>query len=94
MLKLKRLKTLTCLLLVLAALLMPVCAAEPPAITSAAAILYEVKSDEILFEYNADVQRYPASTTIYSCKLLEDGSPEDLPQDEIDTLTEMGWTID
>ena len=40
------------------------------------------------------LESYPASTTIYSCKLLEDGSPEDLPQDEIDTLAEMGWTID
>ena len=98
MLKLKRLKTLTCLLLVLAALLMPVCAAEPPAITSAAAILYEVKSDEILFEYNADVQRYPASTTklMTAVVALENGNLTDtvtVSQSALDGLPERGSSV-
>ena len=97
-LTLKRLKTPVCLLLVLTALLMPACAAEPPAVTAAAAILYEVKSDEVLFEYNADVQRYPASTTklMTAIVALEHGNITDtvtVSQSALDGLPERGSSV-
>lgn len=85
-------------MLVLAALLMPVCAVEPPTITAAAAILYEVKSGEVLFEYNADVQRYPASTTklMTAIVALENGNLSDtvtVSSGALEGLSERGSSI-
>ena len=37
---------------------------------------------------------YPGRTTIYTCKLIEKGSVNDIPKDILDKLEEMGWTFD
>ena len=39
-------------------------------------------------------ESYPAQTSIYSCELIESVSTEDIPQDTLDGLQEMGWTFD
>lgn len=74
------LKKIACLTLVFAALLTPACAVEPPAVNARAAILYEVKSGEILFEQNADAQLFPASTTKLMTAIiaLEQGNTDDV----------------
>ena len=98
MLKLNILKKIACLTLVLAALLVPACAAEPPVINAKAAILYEAKSGEILFEQNADAQLYPASTTklMTAIVALEQGNPDDVvtvSEQAIAGLPERGSSV-
>jgi len=97
-LKLNILKKIACLTLVLAALLVPACAAEPPVINAKAAILYEAKSGEILFEQNADAQLYPASTTklMTAIVALEQGNPDDVvtvSEQAIAGLPERGSSV-
>lgn len=94
----RKLKTLLCLILVAAALLTPACAAEPPVINAKAAILYEVKSGEVLFELNADTQLYPASTTKLMTALvaLENGNLTDMvsvSSTAVDGLPERGSSV-
>lgn len=36
-------------------------------------------------------ETYPAQVGVYSCTLLEEGSPEDLPQEVLDALAELDW---
>ena len=37
---------------------------------------------------------FPAQTGAYSCKLLEEGSPEDIPAETLAVLEELGYTFD
>lgn len=39
-------------------------------------------------------ESYPGQTTLYHLELIEEGTEEDLPQDELDTLHELGWTFE
>jgi len=47
--------------------------------------------DEIEVTSSMIMQTYPGQTYIYSIKKLSDGSIDDIPQDVIDDLTELGW---
>ncbi|MBM0066859.1 hypothetical protein [Alkalicoccobacillus gibsonii] len=40
------------------------------------------------------LESYPAKTSIYELEFVEEGTEEDLPQDELDTLHELGWTFE
>lgn len=59
---------------------MPAYAAAPPVINAKGAILYEVKTGEVLFEQNADQRLFPASTTklMTAVVALEKGNPADM----------------
>lgn len=50
--------------------------------------------DKIEVTYDSIMETYPGRTTIYSCKLIERGSVDDIPKDILDKLQEMGWTFD
>ena len=50
--------------------------------------------DKIEVTYDSIMETYPGRTTIYSCKLIERGSVDDVPKDILDKLQEMGWTFD
>lgn len=39
-------------------------------------------------------ESYPGRTTVYDLELIEEGTVEDLPQDELEVLNEMGWTVE
>lgn len=39
-------------------------------------------------------ETYPGGTEIYSCKLIERGSADDIPKDVLDKLQEMNWEFD
>ncbi|CUO94725.1 DUF3221 domain-containing protein [Clostridium baratii] len=39
-------------------------------------------------------ETYPAQTQIYSLKLIEKGSPNNIPKDTLEKLKELGWTFD
>lgn len=49
--------------------------------------------DKIAVTCNVIQTTYPGHTDIYSCAVLSHGSVEDMPQDELATLKEMGWYI-
>ncbi|MBR5537437.1 MAG: D-alanyl-D-alanine carboxypeptidase [Clostridia bacterium] len=85
--------------LVLAAVLCctPVLAAPAPAhtVNAKAAILYEVSTDTILLEQDADMKLFPASTTKLMTALvaLEYGNPDDVvtvTSEAVDGLYELG----
>jgi hypothetical protein len=58
-------------------------------------IFDDLKSgDKIKITYDLINETYPAQTQIYSCKLIERGSVNDLTKDILDKLQEMGWTFD
>ena len=50
--------------------------------------------DKIEVTYDIIMETYPGRTTIYTCKLIEKGSANDIPKDILDKLEEMGWTFD
>lgn len=50
--------------------------------------------DKIVITYDLIMETYPARTQIYSCKLIERGSVNNIPKDTLDKLQEMGWTFD
>lgn len=50
--------------------------------------------DKIEVTYDSIMETYPGRTTIYTCKLIEKGSVNDIPKDILDKLEEMGWTFD
>ena len=63
--------------------------------TGDATIFDDLKSgDTIKVTYDEIAESYPAQTTIYSCELIERGSKEDIPQDSLDQLQEMGWAFE
>ena len=44
---------------------------------------------------NSEIREtYPAGTDIYSCKLIERGTIEDIPKETLKSLEEMEWTFD
>lgn len=53
-----------------------------------------LSGDLIRVTYDQIQESYPGGTTIYNLKLVEEGTVENLPQDEIDQLIEMGNTFD
>lgn len=65
-------------------------------------VLYNASGDESIFEgidtgdeievtSSMVMLTYPSQTYIYSLKKLSDGSIDDIPQEVIDDLTELGW---
>lgn len=58
-------------------------------------IFDDLKSgDKIEITYDSIMETYPGKTNIYSCKLIEKGSVNDIPKDVLDKLQEMEWTFD
>ena len=47
--------------------------------------------DKIEVSCDMILTTYPGSTTISSLRLLEDGDADDLPEDALASLLEMGW---
>ena len=90
-------KKILCLLLAAVLCCTPVLAAPAPAhhVEAKAAILYELNTDTILLEQDADMKLFPASTTKLMTALvaLEYGNPDDVvtvTNEAIDGLYEMG----
>lgn len=51
--------------------------------------------DKIEITCNSEIREtYPAGTDVYSCKLIEKGSIEDINKDTLKRLEEMGWTFE
>lgn len=51
--------------------------------------------DKIEIICNSEIREtYPAGTDIYSCKLIERGTIEDIPKETLKSLEEMEWTFD
>jgi len=91
------LKKLFCLVLAAVLCCTPVLAAPAPThhVEAKAAILYELNTDTILLEQDADMKLFPASTTKLMTALvaLEYGNPEDVvtvTNEAIDGLYEQG----
>ena len=91
------LKKILCLALAAVLCCTPVLAAPAPThtVNAKAAILYEVNTDTILMEQDADMKLYPASTTKLMTALiaLEYGNPDDVvtvTNEAIDGLYELG----
>ena len=47
--------------------------------------------DRIEVTYEYVLETYPGKMPVYSCKLLERGSIEDIPEDVLESLSELGW---
>lgn len=91
------LKKILCLALAAVLCCTPVLAAPAPThtVNAKAAILYEVNTDTILMEQDADMKLFPASTTKLMTALiaLEYGNPDDVvtvTSEAIDGLYELG----
>ena len=91
------LKKILCLALAAVLCCTPVLAAPAPThtVNAKAAILYEVNTDTILMEQDADMKLFPASTTKLMTALiaLEYGNPDDVvtvTNEAIDGLYELG----
>jgi len=50
--------------------------------------------DKIRITHDDILLSYPGHTGVYSCKVLENGSIEDIPENTLASLTEMNWTFD
>lgn len=90
-------KKLLCMLIAAALLCTPALAAAAPEhpVAAKGAILYELNTDTILLEQNADARLYPASITKLMTALvaLEFGNTEDIitvPAEAVDGLFELG----
>ncbi len=90
-------KKIFCLLLAVILCCTPALAAKAPEhpVAAKGAILYEVTTDTVLLEHNADMKLYPASTTklLTALVALEYGNPEDVvtvTNEAIDGLYEQG----
>ena len=91
------LKKIFCLVLAAVLCCTPVLAAPAPVhkVDAKAAILYEVNTDTILMEQDADMKLFPASTTKLMTALiaLEYGNPDDIvtvTSEAVDGLYELG----
>ncbi len=91
------LKKIFCLVLAAVLCCTPVLAAPAPThqVAAKGAILYELNTDTILLEQDADMKLYPASTTklLTALVALEYGNPEDVvtvTNEAIDGLYELG----
>lgn len=49
--------------------------------------------DKILIFHDGIAETYPGRTGAYWCVKLEDGTQADIPEQVIEELTELGWTI-
>ncbi len=49
--------------------------------------------DKILIFHDGIADTYPGRTGAYWCVKLEDGTQADIPEQVIEELTELGWTI-
>lgn len=47
--------------------------------------------DEIRILHDGIQETYPGGTGVYSCKVLSEGSIDDIPEDIIESLSVMGW---
>ena len=47
--------------------------------------------DKIEITHGAILESYPGQTNAYSCKIIEKGGLEDIPQDIYDELNLLGW---
>ena len=90
-------KKIICFLLTAVLLATPALAAAAPEhpVAAKGAILYELNTDTVLLEQDADARLYPASTTKLMTALLamEYGNPEDIitvPAEAVDGLFEQG----
>lgn len=90
-------KKLLCMLIAAALLCTPTLAAAAPEhpVAAKGAILYELNTDTVLLEQNADARLYPASITKLMTALvaLEFGNTEDIitvPAEAVDGLFELG----
>lgn len=50
--------------------------------------------DKIVVIADAIDASYPSSANVIRCKLIEEGSVNDLPNETIDYLQDMGWVFD
>ncbi|MDQ0208615.1 hypothetical protein [Alkalicoccobacillus murimartini] len=50
--------------------------------------------DKIEITSDAVNESFPSSANVTHCDLIERGSVEDIPQETLDLLKEMGWTFD
>lgn len=55
---------------------------------------YLKSGDKIKITCGPIAESYPAQTQIYSCKLIERGSVNDIPKDVLEKLQEMNWNFD
>ena len=90
-------KKIICLLCAAVVLATPALAAAAPEhpVAAKGAILYELNTDTVLLEQDADARLYPASTTKLMTALvaMEYGNPEDIitvPAEAVDGLFELG----
>ena len=90
-------KKIICLLFAAVLLATPALAATAPEhpVAAKGAILYELNTDTVLLEQDADARLYPASTTKLMTALvaMEYGNPEDIitvPAEAVDGLFELG----
>ena len=90
-------KKIICLLFAAVLLVTPALAATAPEhpVAAKGAILYELNTDTVLLEQDADARLYPASTTKLMTALvaMEYGNPEDIitvPAAAVDGLFELG----
>lgn len=90
-------KKIICLLFAAVLLVTPALAAAAPEhpVAAKGAILYELNTDTVLLEQDADARLYPASTTKLMTALvaMEYGNPEDIitvPAAAVDGLFELG----
>ena len=90
-------KKIICLLFAAVLLVTPALAATAPEhpVAAKGAILYELNTDTVLLEQDADARLYPASTTKLMTALvaMEYGNPEDImpvPAEAVDGLFELG----
>lgn len=47
--------------------------------------------DKVLVIHDGIRQSYPGQTSVWYCLRLEEGSPEDIPQDILRSLQDLGW---
>lgn len=90
-------KKIICILFAAVLLVTPALAAAAPEhpVAAKGAILYELNTDTVLLEQDADARLYPASTTKLMTALvaMEYGNPEDIitvPAEAVDGLFELG----
>ena len=90
-------KKIICILFAAVLLVTPALAAAAPEhpVAAKGAILYELNTDTVLLEQDADARLYPASTTKLMTALvaMEYGNPEDsitVPAEAVDGLFELG----
>ena len=49
--------------------------------------------DKIKIKYDGIDESYPGQTGVYRCKLIEEGTIVDIPNETLNSLEEMGWVF-